>query len=71
MRVVVTGLGMASPLGIGVKNSWSRLVKGETGIKSINGLFTFQPQSLPSLVAGLIDRTELEQAIIKEVASYT
>ncbi len=34
-RVVVTGLGVNCPLGIGVDNVWNRLVNGETGITAI------------------------------------
>lgn len=34
-RVVVTGLGVNCPLGIGVDNVWNRLVNSETGITSI------------------------------------
>lgn len=34
-RVVVTGLGVNCPLGIGVDNVWNRLINGETGITSI------------------------------------
>ena len=32
-RVVVTGLGMVSPLACGVEPSWQRLVKGESGAR--------------------------------------
>ena len=35
-RVVVTGLGMVSPLGNGVETSWSRLIAGESGAKKID-----------------------------------
>ncbi|XP_073297505.1 3-oxoacyl-[acyl-carrier-protein] synthase, mitochondrial-like isoform X3 [Primulina huaijiensis] len=34
-RVVVTGLGMVTPLGCGVETTWKRLIKGDCGIKAI------------------------------------
>ncbi|MEE8664109.1 MAG: beta-ketoacyl-ACP synthase II [Acetobacter sp.] len=48
-RVVVTGMGMVSPLGLGVENIWKRLIAGESGIGKIR---SFDPASLPSHVAG-------------------
>ncbi|GAB4855598.1 hypothetical protein Ancab_024219 [Ancistrocladus abbreviatus] len=35
-RVVVTGLGMVTPLGCGVETTWKRLVEGECGIRAIS-----------------------------------
>ena len=35
-RVVVTGLGLVSSLGIGVASAWPRLIAGETGIAQIS-----------------------------------
>ena len=35
-RVVVTGLGMLTPLGCGVEPTWTRLLKGESGAKKID-----------------------------------
>ena len=48
-RVVVTGMGIASPLGVGVEHVWRRLVAGESGIGPITG---FDPAELPCKVAG-------------------
>ncbi len=38
-RVVITGLGLVSPLGSGVDASWSRLIAGESGARRVEGEF--------------------------------
>ncbi len=48
-RVVVTGLGIVSPLGLGVDHVWSRLTAGESGIVAID---RFDASALPSRIAG-------------------
>ncbi len=50
-RVVVTGMGIACPLGLGVENVWSRLIAGESGITAIQ---TFDVSELPAKIAGTI-----------------
>ncbi|MBF0393982.1 MAG: beta-ketoacyl-ACP synthase II [Alphaproteobacteria bacterium] len=52
-RVVVTGLGMITPLGYGVDANWRRLLNGESGIRFID---TFDVSDLPAKIAGLIPR---------------
>lgn len=39
-RVVVTGLGLVCPLGLGVEHVWRRLIAGETGISAIDNFDT-------------------------------
>ena len=41
-RVVVTGLGMLSPLGNSVEDTWSRLIAGQSGIDYITRFDTEQ-----------------------------
>jgi 3-oxoacyl-[acyl-carrier-protein] synthase II len=50
-RVVVTGMGIACPLGLGVENVWRRLINGESGITAIQA---FDTKDLPCKVAGQI-----------------
>ena len=52
-RVVVTGLGLISPLGVGVLPSWTRLIAGDCGIQRITH---FNCESLPSKVAACVPR---------------
>jgi 3-oxoacyl-[acyl-carrier-protein] synthase II len=47
-RVVVTGLGMVTPLGCGVESTWRRLVAGESGAKRIE---RFDVSDLPCKIA--------------------
>ncbi len=48
-RVVVTGIGCVSPLGIGVDETWDGIVEGRSGITRIT---KFDASSLPSQIAG-------------------
>ncbi len=52
-RVVVTGLGMVSPLGCGVETTWQRILKGESGAKRID---MFDVSDLSSQIACIIPR---------------
>ncbi len=48
-RVVITGLGVVSPFGIGTDINWSALINGKTGLRKIQ---TFDASDLPSQIAG-------------------
>lgn len=50
-RVVVTGLGLVTPLGNGVEATWQNLIKGKSGIRRID---TFDTEAYPSKIAGLV-----------------
>jgi 3-oxoacyl-[acyl-carrier-protein] synthase II len=52
-RVVVTGLGMVTPLGCGVEPTWQRLLASESGIKRIE---RFEVADITSQIAGQIPR---------------
>ena len=50
-RVVVTGMGIACPLGLGVEHVWARLLAGESGITAIQ---SFDVADLPAKIAGTV-----------------
>jgi 3-oxoacyl-[acyl-carrier-protein] synthase II len=52
-RVVVTGLGMVSPLGCGVETTWQRILQGNSGARRIE---TFDVSDLPAKVACQVPR---------------
>lgn len=52
-RVVVTGLGMVSPLACGVEPTWKRILNGESGAKRID---TFEVSDIPAQIACMIPR---------------
>ncbi len=54
-RVVVTGIGLVTPLGVGAEHAWKRLVAGESGVSAIQ---SFDVSDLPSKIAGQVPRGE-------------
>ncbi len=53
-RVVITGMGMVSPLGVGVKRNWDQIIAGKSGIRKID---EFDASEMASHVAGLVPKT--------------
>jgi 3-oxoacyl-[acyl-carrier-protein] synthase II len=58
-RVVVTGLGMVSPLACGVEATWRRLIAGESGARRIE---KFEVADLPAQIACQIPRGDGSEA---------
>lgn len=50
-RVVITGMGVVSPLGVGVTHNWKRLLQGDTGITKITDI---DLKDIPVQIAGRI-----------------
>lgn len=59
-RVVVTGLGVVSPVGCSTKSAWDNILKGYCGIKILD-----RPkyESVPCKIAANINEEELELSI--------
>ncbi|MEZ0223473.1 MAG: beta-ketoacyl-ACP synthase II [Alphaproteobacteria bacterium] len=57
-RVVVTGMGIVSPLGLGLEHNWKAITAGKSGLRKIK---SFDASDLPSQVAGEVPlKTETE-----------
>ena len=54
-RVVVTGIGLVTPLGVGAESVWKQLIEGRSGIRAIQ---SFDVSDLPAKVAGQVPRGE-------------
>jgi 3-oxoacyl-[acyl-carrier-protein] synthase II len=54
-RVVVTGMGLVTPLGIGLERNWHSLIAGESGIRAIR---SFDVSDLPVKIAAQVPTGE-------------
>jgi len=52
-RVVITGIGLVTPLGVGAERVWKRLIEGQSGIRAIQ---SFDVADLPAKIAGQVPR---------------
>ena len=59
-RVVVTGLGLVSPLGTGVEKNWHSLLEGRSGIRNIS---RFAAEGFASRIAGEVPDFKAEDYI--------
>ena len=50
-RIVVTGVGLVTPVGVGVQTAWQRLLAGGSGVQTVDAL-----RELPSKIAAPVPR---------------
>ena len=67
-KVVVTGLGAVTPLGTGVKKSWSALLSGASGIDRVKAV---NPDLLDVKIAGEVNDFEIDQWVAKKEQKRT
>jgi len=67
-RVVVTGVGVVSPIGIGAAAFWSNLLAGKVGIKRIAG---FDPDGFPCQIAGEVESFKIGDFVPKSYRKAT
>ena len=77
-RVVVTGIGLVTPLGCGINTNWKRLISGKSGASRINGFdaenFKCQvacevPQDI-SIEGSFIEEQWIEKKEIKKIDKF-
>ncbi len=66
-RVVVTGLGMVTPLGIGVGENWDAVTEGKSGIGPIT---KFDASAFPCRIAGEVRGFRSEDFLAPKVAKH-
>ncbi len=64
-RVVITGLGIVSPLGIGVDENWKNILAGKSGITKIT---QFDATGFPSTIAGEVKNFDISKYLVEKEA---
>lgn len=65
-RVVVTGIGVITPVGIGIDSFWKSSVSGKSGISAIS---RFDTEAYPTKIAGEVKDFNPEEYMPEELAS--
>jgi len=64
-RVVITGMGIISPVGIGLADNWQNITAGRSGISTIT---EFDTSNMPSTIAGVIRNFDPHNWLDKKAA---
>jgi len=67
-RVVVTGVGVISPIGIGAQTFWENLLAGKVGVKRIE---QFDPSGFASQIAGEVPGYKISEFVPKSYRKAT
>src|SRR5262245_65702863 len=71
-RVVITGMGLVTPLGIGVQTTWDALLQGLSGISRIT---SFDASAYPCQIAGEVKDfdplTYIDKKDVKRMDRFT
>jgi len=67
-RVVITGIGVISPIGIGTKAFWENLLAGQVGIRR---MASFDPAGLPCQIAGEVPAYKIGDYVPKSYRKAT
>jgi 3-oxoacyl-[acyl-carrier-protein] synthase II len=71
-RVVVTGIGMVTPVGVGTDESWNSLIEGKSGVGPITSfpITDEYPTRIAAEVKGFDPTAFMEKKKLKEVARF-
>ncbi|RKJ14024.1 beta-ketoacyl-[acyl-carrier-protein] synthase II, partial [Butyricicoccus sp. 1XD8-22] len=64
-RVVITGMGVVSPIGNNIQTFWDNLIEGKSGISTID---TFDVTNHKTKIAGIVREFDAEEVLGKNVA---
>ncbi len=64
-RVVITGLGLVTPLGLGVESNWKAILNGRSAISQIT---RFDPSRFSTRIAGEIKNFDVQQFVDRKEA---
>jgi len=67
-KVVITGIGAVTPIGIGKDEFWNSLINGVSGIKQIKH---FDTTGLPTKIAGIVENFEEAQHVEKKILKFS
>jgi 3-oxoacyl-[acyl-carrier-protein] synthase II len=67
-RVVITGIGIISPIGIGASAFWENLIAGKVGVKRLGA---FDPSAFPSQIAGEVPDFKIGDYVPKSYRKAT